>query len=64
MKTTYAIFNQDTMLPEYFDTLEEVQKKRSDNLITYPHFPEQIFDIAIIQENDDGTVTEFKYVEE
>ena len=60
MNTQYAIYNQATGLPEYYDTLELAQARQAEFIALYPHFATDLFDITVWQTNDDGTITQYK----
>jgi hypothetical protein len=60
MNTQYAIYNQATGLPEYYDTLELAQTRQQEFLALYPHFDTDLFAITVWQSNDDGTITQYK----
>ena len=61
MNTQYAIYNQATGLPEYYDTLELAQTRQQEFLELYPTFATDLFDITVWQTNDDGTITQYKH---
>ena len=60
MNTQYAIYNQTTGLPEYYDTLELAQARQTEFIAEYPHFDANLFAITVWQINADGTITQYK----
>ena len=60
MSTQYAIYNQATGLPEYYDTVELAQARQTEFLAQYPTFDTDLFDITVWQTNADGTITQYK----
>ena len=60
MNTQYAIYNQTTGLPEYYDTLELAQARQTEFIAEYPHFDADLFAITVWQTNADGTIPQYK----
>ena len=64
MRTQYVIYNQENGLLEHYDTLEEAQTRQQEFLTLYPTYDVDLFDITIWQENDDGTIAQYKHTKE
>ena len=60
MSTQYAIYNQATGLPEYYDTLELARARQQEFIALYPTFDTDLFAITVWQTNADGTITQYK----